>query len=75
MLPKLEARGIKAFLVTIGTAERGLEFAELTGFPPDKLLADPDAATYAALGMRNDIVNMFFNVQVPYLAFMGVRHQ
>jgi hypothetical protein len=66
VLPKLEAKGVKAFLVTIGTAERGLEFAQLTAFPADRLLADPDAATYAALDMRNDIGSMFFNVQVSW---------
>ena len=64
MLPQLEAKGIKAFLVTIGTAERGLEFAELTSFPASKLLADPDSVTYAALNLRKGIADMFFNPQV-----------
>lgn len=66
MLPKLEAKGIKAYLVTIGTAERGLEFAGLTSFPATNLLADPNSVTYAALGLRKGIVDMFFNLQVCF---------
>ena len=72
VLPKLEAAGVKTFLVTIGTAERGLDFAQLTGFPPDRLLADPEAGTYTALELRKDIGSMFFNVQVSHDAACAV---
>ncbi len=50
--------------VTIGTAERGLEFAELTGYPSDSLLADPDNVTYNALQLKKGVVDTFFNIEV-----------
>ncbi|BDA47778.1 probable peroxiredoxin-like 2C [Coccomyxa sp. Obi] len=65
VLPKLQAANIKAFLVTIGTAERGLEFAELTAYPADKLLADPENVTYDALQLKKGVVDTFFNIETP----------
>lgn len=59
--------GIKLYLVSIGSAERGQEFAKLTGFPEDRLLADPDSQTYAAMGWYNSISKTFFSIQVPSL--------
>ncbi len=38
--------------VTIGTPERGLEFAELTSYPAENLLADPENVTYNALSLK-----------------------
>ena len=38
--------------VTIGTPERGLEFAELTSYPAENLLADPENVTYDALSLK-----------------------
>lgn len=57
--------GIKLYLVSIGSAERGQEFAKLTGFPEDRLLADPDSQTYAAMGWYNSISKTFFSIQTP----------
>lgn len=37
----------------MGPPERGLEFAELTQFPPELLLADPDNVTYDKLELKN----------------------
>lgn len=54
--------------VTIGTAERGLEFSELTAFPADKLLADPENVTYDALQLRKGVVETFFNIEVGALS-------
>ena len=64
MLPALDKLGIKLFLVSIGSAERGLEFAALTGFPADRLLADPDSQTYRAMGWYNSISKTIFSIQV-----------
>ena len=52
--------------VTIGTAERGLEFAELTGYPADSLLADPENVTYEALQLKKGVVDTFFNIEVGH---------
>jgi hypothetical protein len=54
--------------VTIGTAERGLEFAELTGYPADSLLADPENVTYDALQLKKGVVDTFFNIEVGHLS-------
>ena len=37
----------------MGPPERGLEFAELTEFPPELLLADPENVTYDKLELKN----------------------
>jgi len=60
--PELRPLGIKFFLVSIGPPARAAEFCALTGFPRDHLLADPDNALYAALGMRKDLGSTFFNI-------------
>jgi hypothetical protein len=52
--------------VTIGTAERGLEFAELTGYPADSLPADPENVTYDALQLKKGVVDTFLNVEVGH---------
>jgi hypothetical protein len=39
--------------VSMGPPERGLEFAELTEFPPELLLADPENVTYDKLELKN----------------------
>jgi peroxiredoxin len=49
VLPQLQGTGTKLFLFSIGTPERGKEFAKKTGFPEDLLLADPKSETYAAV--------------------------
>lgn len=53
--------------VTIGTAERGVEFSELTAYPADKLLADPENVTYDALQFEKGVVDTFFNIEVGAL--------
>lgn len=37
----------------MGPPERGLEFAQLTEFPPELLLADPENVTYDKLELKN----------------------
>ena len=65
--------------VSIGSPERGLEFAELTSFPSENLLADPENVTYDALGLTRNALDTYFNPRVglftiqqlqplPYLA-------
>ena len=49
VLPQLQGSGTKLLLFSIGTPERGKEFADKTGFPEDLLLADPKGETYAAV--------------------------
>jgi len=55
---------VKLFLVSIGTWERSIEFAEVTGFPRDALLADPDSVTYEALGLVKGVRQTFFGSEV-----------
>lgn len=64
MLPELDAKGVQLLLVSVGTKERGLEFVEKTGFPADRLLADPDSHTYEALSMKKGLLATFFSPQV-----------
>lgn len=44
--------------------QRGLQFVEKTGFPADRLLADPDNVTYNALGFKKGIKETFFSWEV-----------
>lgn len=64
IIPQL-GPSIPLYLVTIGTPERGLDFVSKTGFPADRLLADPTSTTYAALGLRKGVVDTFFNPATP----------
>lgn len=61
----MKKHNIKLYYVTIGPPERGIEFAKLTGFPEEQLLADPDSNIYKALGFKNSVLDTFFNVQTP----------
>ncbi len=56
---------IPLYLVTIGTPERGLDFVKKTGFPADRLLADPTSVTYAAIGLKKGVVDTFLNPATP----------
>ncbi|CAL5229032.1 g12279 [Coccomyxa viridis] len=73
VLPKLQAEGIKSFLVSIGSPERGLEFAELTSFPSENLLADPENVTYDALGLTRNTLDTYFNPRTPLAIAERVR--
>lgn len=50
----------------VGTHERSKDFVEVTGFPADRLLADPDSATYAALGLVKGVRQTFFSQEVSW---------
>jgi peroxiredoxin len=67
--PQLAASGTKLFLVSIGTVERSAEFAQVTGFPRDSLLADPDSVTYEALGLVKGVRQTFFGSEVSCRGF------
>lgn len=64
IIPRL-GQNIPLYLVSIGTAQRGLDFVAKTGFPAERLLADPISSTYAALGLKKGVVDTFFNPQTP----------
>ena len=61
LLPALSEKNVKLFLVSIGTPQRGLEFVDKTGFPPELLLADPDNVTYNALDFKKGLKETFFS--------------
>lgn len=63
-MSKLQDAGVKLYFISIGPAERGLKFHELTGFPKEQLLADPENVTYSALGFRSDTISAFFSPEV-----------
>lgn len=69
MIPELDPYGVKLFLVSIGTPERGVEFSELTGFPQDRLIADPENALYDKLGFYRNVQRTFFDVRTPLSIF------
>lgn len=62
--PGLDEAGVKLFLVSIGTWERSGQFADVTGFPRDCLLADPGSVTYEALGLVKGLQQTFLAKEV-----------
>lgn len=64
IIPKLDSCDVKLFLVSIGTPKRGIEFSDLTGFPQERLIADPENALYASLGLYTGL-STFFSVDTP----------
>lgn len=72
-IPALDKVDTKLFLISIGTKERGLEFADNTGFPADRLLADPDGRAYSALGMRKGLRETFLSVDTPKAIWEDIK--
>jgi len=64
--PRLDAANIKLLLVSIGTPERGKDFARETGFPQENLLADPENACYDTLGFYKGAQRTFFHPATPF---------
>ncbi|GMH41023.1 hypothetical protein BSKO_08933 [Bryopsis sp. KO-2023] len=64
IIPELDKVGVKLFLVSMGPPERGLEFSELTGFRPERLIADPDSTLYKSVGFYTGLIT-FFNPKTP----------
>ena len=48
----------------LGCGPAGLEFSKLTGFPADRLLADPENETYSKLPFKSGALATFFNPKV-----------
>ncbi|KAL4458903.1 hypothetical protein ABPG75_013768 [Micractinium tetrahymenae] len=65
VLPALDARNIKLFYTTIGTPQKGVEFATQTGFPAHRLLADERSVCYEALAFRKGLRATFFDAATP----------
>jgi hypothetical protein len=63
--PKLDEKGVKLYLVSIGTYERSKEFAKATGFPAENLFVDPETLTYQALGLAKGVRQTFFSMDTP----------
>ena len=66
MLPALDATGVRCYFVSIGTPQRGLEFCAKTGFPAERLLADPDNVLYTAADFKKSVQRTFFNAATPF---------
>ena len=66
LLPALRTRGVKLYFVSIGTAQRGLQFCERTGLPPELLLCDPENATYSALEFRKGVRETFLSYEASW---------
>jgi hypothetical protein len=71
--PLLDKKNVKMYLVSIGTPERGLEFCKQTGFSPDRLLADPDAAMYPCFGFVKSVQATFFSKETPYAIWRDIQ--
>lgn len=56
----------KLLVVSIGTAARAKQFVDETGFPIEMLYADPENATYNALGFYKGVARTFFNPATPF---------
>ena len=66
MKPALDDAGVELLLVSIGTLERGEDFARETAFPAEKLYADPDNVCYDALGFHRGVGRTFFDKATPF---------
>eukprot|EP00877_Chromochloris_zofingiensis_P002749 jgi/Chrzof1/12475/Cz06g35200.t1 len=66
VLPVLDEQGVKLYLVSIGTWERSKQFVEVTDFPPERLLVDPDNVTYTALGLAKGVMKTFFSAETAF---------
>mmetsp|Transcript_25050 Transcript_25050/g.42844 ORF Transcript_25050/g.42844 Transcript_25050/m.42844 type:complete len:157 (-) Transcript_25050:406-876(-) len=64
-LPKLLEANVALRCVGIGTVERGQEFCEHVGFPPELLFSDPENAAYSALGLKKGVETTFFTIDTP----------
>ncbi|KAK9786499.1 hypothetical protein WJX73_010518 [Symbiochloris irregularis] len=73
VLPRLNEENIKLYLTSIGPPPRGLEFADLTGYPADRLLADPENVTYSALGFKKSVGSTFFSWQTPQAIWRRIQ--
>lgn len=69
VLPVLDEQGVKLYLVSIGTWERSKQFVEVTDFPPERLLVDPDNVTYTALGLAKGVMKTFFSAEVSVTGY------
>lgn len=65
MKPKLDEKGVKLYLISIGTFERAQDFIKETEFPPELMFVDPETVTYEALGLKKGVVQTFFSVNTP----------
>ena len=65
VLADLEAAGVPLYLVSIGIPEKARLFCELTGFPADRLLADPTASVYEALDLERGALAAFLSPKTP----------
>lgn len=72
VIPQLDPAGIKLFFVSIGPPKRGLEFCELTQFPADRMLADPENILYDAIGFCKGIMSTFFKVDTPFAIYQRI---
>jgi len=63
--PLLARDGVRLVAIGIGTPERAQEFCEVTGFPPDQLLADPGNAIYDALQLNKGALLTFLRPETP----------
>lgn len=50
-----------------------MEFAEVTGFPREHLLADPSSTTYEALGLVKGVRQTFFGSQTAFSFLERIR--
>jgi len=64
--PELDGAGVRLVAVGIGTPERGPEFCQHVGFPPENLFTDPESLAYERIGLYKSVARTFFNPATPY---------
>jgi hypothetical protein len=57
LIPTLDKHGVDLVAVSIGTSERAKDFVRETGFPAERLFADPESAAYDALRLNKSLAN------------------
>lgn len=65
VMTDLDAAGVPLYLASIGVPEKARAFCALTGFPPERLLADPGASVYEALDLERGFGPAFLSPTTP----------
>lgn len=64
-MPALAEKGVKLFLVSIGTKEGMMTFVEGTKFPAENFFVDPESSIYASLGLVKGLGATFMDMKTP----------
>lgn len=73
-MPLLDEHHVNLYFVSIGSAQRGIEFCSRNDFPENRMLADPESQVYAALGLRKSVKATFFDRATPEAMWAQIQN-